>query len=210
VTAIPCGDFELEAEATLVPGAPGVVVCHPHPAFGGRLDTPLVVTLGDALAATGLSVVRFNFRGLGHSGGQPTGGREEHADVRAVASWLRAQGAPKIGLVGYSFGALMATKAVADGEPADVFAAVGFPTTIIGDNADRLEHVARALARNIPWLFLQGDRDLLCELARIRFWAAAPNVELQILDGAGHFFAGPAQDDVARRVAAFVAGRLLL
>ena len=201
---LPSSGFFLEAEAALVPGAPGVVVCHPHPAFGGRMDTPLVVALAGALTAAGLSTVRFNFRGLGRSGGQPTGGLSEHHDVRAAAAWLRERGATSVALCGYSFGALMAMKAVAQGEPAAALAAVGFPTTIIGDNADRLADVDRAIASGIPWLFLQGDRDVFCELARVRAWSGAPNVELQILEGAGHFFAGGAEDDVVARVAAFL------
>ncbi|HEX8950222.1 MAG TPA: alpha/beta hydrolase, partial [Polyangia bacterium] len=61
---IPLGGFTLEAEAHVVAGAPAAVVCHPHPAFGGRMDNPLVVALADACAAAGFSTVRFNFRGL--------------------------------------------------------------------------------------------------------------------------------------------------
>jgi uncharacterized protein len=204
---IPSGNFRLEAEAALVPGAAGVVVCHPHPAFGGRMDTPLVVALAEALAAAGFSTVRFNFRGLGHSGGQASGGLSEHEDVRAAAAWLKERGAPRVALCGYSFGALMAMKAVAQGERAAALAAVGFPTTIIGDNADRLADVARAIATGTPWLFLQGDRDVFCELARVRGWTG-PNVETQILEGAGHFFSGAAQDDVASRVARFLTQHL--
>ena len=201
---IPAGGFDLEAEATLAQaGAPAVVVCHPHPAFGGRMDTPLVVRLAEAAEAAGWSAVRFNFRGLGQSGGRPTGGLLEHEDVRTVAAWLRENGAARVVLWGYSFGALMAMKAVAEGEPAAALAAVGFPTTIIGDNADRLADVARAIGRGLPWLFLQGDQDGFCELERVRSWAGPPNVELQILDGAGHFFSGAAADEVAQRVTRF-------
>jgi alpha/beta superfamily hydrolase len=199
---------ELEAEADLRDGAPGVVVCHPHPAFGGRMDTPLVVALADALGAAGFSTVRFNFRGLGGSGGKPTGGLEEHADVRTVAAWLREAGAPRVALVGYSFGALMAMKAIADGENAAAYAAVGFPTTIIGDNADRIADVERALDRGRPWLFLQGDRDPFCELPRVQRWGDRPSARVETLVGAGHFFSGPAMDDVAERVARFLAAAL--
>jgi alpha/beta superfamily hydrolase len=190
---------ELEAEATMREGAPGVVVCHPHPAFGGRMDTPLVIALDEAISARGFSTVRFNFRGMGNSGGKPTGGTHEHEDVRLVARWMRER-ARKVALVGYSFGALMAMKAIADGEDAFAFAAVGFPTTIL--NEERVPDVERALATGIPWLFLQGDRDQFCELERVRGWQR-PNVELQTLDGEGHFFTN--EDAVAERVAAFLA-----
>ena len=155
----------------------------------------------EALAGRGLSTVRFNFRGLDGSGGRASGGVEEWQDVRAVAEWMRQNAAPNVALVGYSFGALMAARAVAEGERPHAFAAVGFPTTIIGDHADRLAEVARAIATGIPWLFLQGDRDQFCELERIRGWAA-PNVDIQVIEGAGHFFADAGE--VCARVANFL------
>src|ERR1700760_3100739 len=107
--------FTLAAEVEWRAGAPLAVVCHPHPAFGGRMDTPLVLDLADALAAAGWATLRFNFRGLEGSGGKPTGGQAEHEDVAAAVAWARAAGAPRVALVGYSFGALMAARAVADG-----------------------------------------------------------------------------------------------
>jgi alpha/beta superfamily hydrolase len=198
------GGFQLEADAALRPGAPAAIVCHPHPAFGGRMDTPLVIALADALADAGLSTVRFNFRGLGGSGGEPTGGLREHEDVRAVAAWMRAQGAPKLALVGYSFGSLMAMRAIADGERAEAYAAVGFPTTILGDHADRIADVRRAIATGIPWLFASGDDDPFCELDRVRDFAAGqPTVTLDVRPG-GHFFHGAAAAELSARVARFV------
>jgi uncharacterized protein len=195
------GGLELEAEARLRPGAAGVVVCHPHPAFGGRMDTPLVIALDDALAEAGLSTVRFNFRGVGASTGRGTGGREEPADVRAAAAWLRASGAPRVALAGYSFGALMAMLAIAAGEPAYACAAVGFPSTILGDDPERAATAERAFASGTPWLFVSGDQDPFSELDRLRGWAAAhPSVRVDVLPGVGHFFAGDAERAVTARV----------
>jgi uncharacterized protein len=198
------GAFTLEAEARIAGGAAGAIVCHPHPAFGGRMDTPLVRALDDALTAAGLSTVRFNFRGVGASGGEPTGGRREHEDVRAAAAWLRQRGALRIVLVGYSFGALMATRAVGDGEAVAGCACVAFPTTILEETGDRAEHVARALDRGLPWLFVGGDADGFCELDRIRGWAhGRPSVRVDVLPDVDHFFAGAATRDACARVAAF-------
>jgi alpha/beta superfamily hydrolase len=193
---IPVDGFTLETEAHFVDGdgAPAAVVCHPHPAFGGRLDTPLVVALADGLAAAGFSTVRFNFRGRGASGGRPTGGLEEHRDVAAALDWTRAHGARTLVLVGYSFGALMAMKAVAHGAAPDVMISVGFPTTILGDDARRLADVARALDRNLPWLFVTGHHDPFCELDRLRDWIAPhPRARLELMAG-GHFFENQTAD----------------
>lgn len=199
------GAFSLEAEAALRPGAPAAVVCHPHPAFGGRMDNPLVVELAAALGAAGLSTVRFNFRGLDGSEGTPTGGLREHEDVAAVAAWAADQGAPRVALVGYSFGALMAARALAGGVAAHAMAAVGFPTTILGHDPERVAQLERALDRRLPWLFVGGDQDQFCELDRLRAWVAGrPAARLDVLAGRGHFFAGPDADEVCRRVAGFV------
>ena len=202
---IPVGGFTLEGEAQLVDGAAAAVVCHPHPAFGGRMDNPLVVALADACAAAGLSTVRFNFRGLDGSEGSPTGGLAEHEDVAAAIAWARAQGAPRVALVGYSFGALMGCKAIAGGERPSAYAAVGFPTTIVGDDEARVGQVKQALATGTPSLFVSGDRDQFCELDRLRGWLdGIPTARLQVEPGVSHFPSGPEAEHLCASVARFV------
>ena len=201
---IPVDGFTLEAEAKLVAGASAAVVCHPHPAFGGRMDNPLVVALAEACAAAGLSTVRFNFRGLDGSEGTPTGGLREHEDVAAAVAWARQNGAPRVALVGYSFGALMAARVLADDDRVAAFAAVGFPTTILGHAPDRVAVVERALGRRVPSLFVAGDADQFCELDRVAAWAdGRPWVRSDVLPGRGHFFAGDDERIVCERVARF-------
>ena len=202
---IPVAGFTLEGEAQLRDGAPAAVVCHPHPAFGGRMDNPLVVALADACAAAGFSALRFNFRGLDGSEGTPTGGLAEHEDVAAAIAWARAQGAPRVALVGYSFGALMAARAIADGAGVAACAAVGFPTTILGHAPDRVAVVERALDRRVPWLFVDGDADQFCEVGRLQAWVDGRSwARHEVLPGRGHFFAGLDEADVCDRVARFV------
>jgi len=204
---IPVSDFTLEGEAHLVAGAPAAVVCHPHPAFGGRMDNPLVVALAEACYAAGFSTLRFNFRGLDGSGGTPTGGAREHEDVAAALVWMRAQGAARVALVGYSFGALMAARAVADGADVTAFAAVGFPTTILGHDPERVATVERALDRRLPWLFVGGDADQFCEIERLAAWVEGrPWARNDVLRGSGHFFTGADAVTVCERVATFAWG----
>ncbi|MDB4970499.1 MAG: alpha/beta hydrolase family protein [Myxococcales bacterium] len=201
---IPVAGFTLEGQAHLVDGAPAAIVCHPHPAFGGRMDNPLVVALAEACHAAGFSTVRFNFRGLDGSEGTPTGGRAEHEDVAAVIAWMRAQGAARIALVGYSFGALMAARAVADGADVTAFAAVGFPTTLLGEDPDRVGHLEAALDRRVPWLFIGGDADQFCEIDRLDAWVAGrPWAKSEVLSGRGHFLSGSDAVEVCERVARF-------
>ena len=67
---------------------PGVVVCHPHPLFGGSMDNPLVLGVCQALVDEDFVALRFNFRGVGKSEGSFTGGEKEPEDVRAALGLL--------------------------------------------------------------------------------------------------------------------------
>jgi alpha/beta superfamily hydrolase len=181
--------FMLKAEAAIRPPRPGVVLCHPHPAFGGRMDTPLILALADGCERAGLSWVRFNFRGLEGSGGRPTGGLLEHEDVSAVMSWMRDRGVGRLSLCSYSFGALMSAKALSLGEVASAHVMIGLPTTIIGHDPERVAVIERALDRALPSLIISGDHDQFCELPRVHAWVASRSqARLEVLKGEGHFF----------------------
>ncbi len=80
------------------------VIAHPHPAYGGDRHNPVVATLFARLAAAGLVTLRFDFRGVGSSGGVSGGGTTEGADVTAALDLLEPFGVPLV-CVGYSFGA---------------------------------------------------------------------------------------------------------
>ena len=76
----------LEGALTLPDRCPaGVVLCHPHPRYGGDMDSLVVVAAAEACAGQGLATLRFNFRGVGGSGGAWDEGRGEQDDVRAAS-----------------------------------------------------------------------------------------------------------------------------
>jgi alpha/beta superfamily hydrolase len=200
--------FALQAEAAIRPERTGVVLCHPHPAFGGRMDTPLISALADGLERDERSWARFNFRGLGRSGGCPTGGRLEHEDVRAVLAWMRGCGVGRLAVCSYSFGALMSAKALALGEEAAAHVMIGLPTTIIGHDRERVAVIESALHRDIPSLIISGDRDQFCELDRVREWVAGcARARLEVLPGEGHFFGPVATERLVGLVVDFVNAR---
>src|SRR5207253_1984353 len=97
-------------EATLrvpdVDPAAIVVIAHALPTHGGTMRTPIMAAIARACAARGWYALRFNFRGVGASDGEWSGGRHEVDDLAAAVGHARtfAQGLP-LGLVGYSFGA---------------------------------------------------------------------------------------------------------
>ena len=87
------------------------VVCHPHPLFGGTLHNKVVFRIARGLRDTGAAVLRFNFRGVGQSGGEHDHGKGEQDDVRTAVAYMRDRypGLP-LALAGFSFGSSMSLK----------------------------------------------------------------------------------------------------
>ena len=89
-TTVPAGAETLEARLAVPAGARlGVVVSHPHPLYGGDMDSPVVARIVESCAGRGLATLRFNFRGVGASTGRHDEGRGEQDDVRASLARLQ-------------------------------------------------------------------------------------------------------------------------
>ena len=89
------------------PEDPGLVVIatHPHPLYGGTHDHPVLAALAREVPATEprIAVLRFDFRGVGHSGGAHGEGAAELGDIEAAITAVDP--ATAVVLAGYSFGA---------------------------------------------------------------------------------------------------------
>ena len=112
------------------PAAAGVV-CHPHPLFGGTMHNKVVHTAATALLRAGIPALRFNFRGVGLSGGRHDGGRGEQDDLSVVLEHLasRYAGLPLL-VAGYSFGSFVALK-VGCGDPrVAALIGIGLPVSL--------------------------------------------------------------------------------
>lgn len=158
--------------------AGGVVLCHPHPGLGGTMRTPLVVRLALGIAASGRAVLRFNFRGVGRSGGAQTSGELEPLDVAAAVAYLRRQvGVERPALAGWSFGSLMAL-AHARTDPDLSALTVIAPPLAAMDPPDGIESITS------PSLWVVGDRDPYCPQEAID---PMPG-EHHVIPGANHFF----------------------
>ena len=69
-------------------GAPraAVVFAHPHPQYGGDMYNNVVDAIAEGILAAGIAALRFNFRGVGRSGGSHDNGVGEQDDVRSPAN----------------------------------------------------------------------------------------------------------------------------
>src|SRR5207244_626914 len=119
-----------------------VVIAHALPTHGGTMRTPIMAAIARAAAERGWYALRFNFRGVGSSAGEWTGGRSEADDVATAVEHARAMapGLP-LGLVGYSFGALMVLEYLARGGRPDAVALVGVGLRDVNGEPRRLPDI---------------------------------------------------------------------
>jgi len=184
-TTVRAGAETLEARLTVPPGASlGVVISHPHPLYGGDMDSPVVARMVEACAGRGLATLRFNFRGVGASTGRHDEGRGEQADVRASLDHLRQSlgGEARVALAGYSFGAAIAA-AVAATAPVAGLALVAPPL--------RVAEVPLPANVTGPLLVVAGAEDQYCPASALETMRAGlPAATVIVIEGADHFFFG--------------------
>lgn len=185
----PVGPLEAVAETPAgFDGRHAALVCHPHPLYGGTLTNKVVTVTARALQDVGYATVRFNFRGVGASGGVFDDGRGETDDALSVAEWADARwpGA-RLTVAGFSFGAFVAFQ-VASRRAVERLITIAPPVQRFDFHA----HVVPA----VPWVVIQGDQDELVDVGAVRGWTTAlPNPPgLRVILGAEHFFHGRLND----------------
>jgi alpha/beta superfamily hydrolase len=179
----------IEAEALALEGAwqagegkGGGVIAPPHPLYGGSLDHPVVNELAYALYSEGLPSLRFNWRGVGASQGEPSGDagvalRDYSAAVEQLA---RTVSGPLIA-AGYSFGAIAALGAALADARLKALVLVAPPVRMLqGLPLCDLER---------PLLVIAGTEDAFASPTELR--AALDGVagaRLELIEGADHFF----------------------
>lgn len=180
----PVGDVRLEGLLNERAPERGVVATHPHPLYGGDMRNPVVETVSDVYARRGVTSLRFNFRGVGGSGGTYDDGVGEMDDVRGAIAFLRERGIQKIDLAGYSFGAWVAARMDLEAEGVDRLILVSPP----------VDFLSFAEVGALPKLALVviGDEDDFGAAERVRKQAAQwnPDARFEIIPDADHFFWG--------------------
>jgi alpha/beta superfamily hydrolase len=175
----------------------GMVLCHPHPQFGGTMRSVVISALFEALPAGGVDCLRFNFRGVEGSDGEYAHGMGEQLDaLAAVAEQTRRLplGVPLI-LAGWSFGADVALSCADDSIAGWLLIACplryGHDIERVTDD-DRPKYVVLA----------QHDEFRAAEeVAReVQGWRHAQS---HVVGGASHFFIGRT-DHVVTHAVAFI------
>lgn len=165
----------------------GAVLLHPHPSYGGDRFNAVVDALWRALPGAGVAAVRFDFTSEAVDAGV--------ADALAALELLPAQ--VPLAMVGYSFGAVVASKVADDRLVGWALVAPPFGRMLPGSDAD-------VGADERPKLVLSPVHDQFCPPASARTETASWRaVTLEDVPSADHFLVG-ATARVADRVLAFL------
>jgi alpha/beta superfamily hydrolase len=164
------------------------VVAHPHPLFGGTMHNKVVYHAMKAIAAFGIPVLRFNFRGTGLSEGSHDNGIGEVDDVRAAVDYLTNEYAKPILFCGFSFGSYTGLRATCGDQRIVGQIALGLPVSAAG-RAYTYEFLTTCTA---PKLFVSGDHDEFCSIAALDAILQTTPAPWNrgIIPGADHFFQG--------------------
>ena len=187
---IPVAHGRLEAilkESPEQPPRAVALVLHPHPLGGGTMHNKVVFRAAAALNDSGLTTLRINFRGVGQSSGSHDEGRGELEDVRAALDYLEANypGLP-ITLCGFSFGARVGLEVgIGDIRVLNLIS--------IGTPLNKYDFSFLEACRK-PILFVHGEEDEFGAVKEVEQLARRlqqqTQVDLRIIPGADHFFAG--------------------
>ena len=198
-----CGKLDLDgvisSSVEVGKSSPGVVVCHPHPLLGGDMNNPVVTSITRALGEEGFFTMRFNFRGVGESQGSHDNGEAEIKDLKAAVDFLAhwpGVDKKRIGVAGYSFGAMVALTGLQLCKGSKAFALVSPP-------GKALDAPIKPKSK-IPLLFVVGTEDATAraEIIEERIKDLNGDVRSHLVPGANHFWRGR-EVEVARIVSQF-------
>ena len=196
------GDIALEGALHLPDGDgkfAGVVVCHPHPRYGGNMSNGVVTALTKSIVEAGIAALRFNFRGVGASQGEFSQGAGELEDAIEAVDYLALHErieATRVGIAGYSFGAWIALEASASSNTVQAVASIACPMrpyTSLG--VDELLQ---------PKLLVCGEFDHDFPIEHFRFLSKrfVEPKQVEVKYGADHFFGGH-EEEIGEMAAGF-------
>jgi uncharacterized protein len=177
-------NFQIEALADIKQGNNGLIMCHPHPLYGGNMHNPVVEAVTKAYSSKGFSTLRFNFRGVGYSEGEYGNGIDEQKDVLSAIEYLKSLGKSGIDLGGYSFGAWVCASGLKNWNQIKSLIMVSPPVAAMSyaflKYDPRIKLIIGADGDAI------GPVDIISEM--MKTWN--PEVQFKIIKNSDHFYSG--------------------
>ena len=184
----PAGLIQLDYKQGSTPHL--MVICHPHPLYGGTMDNKVVTSVYRAFSELGASALRFNYRGVGSSEGVYGDGEGETDDLFAVLDWAATQCAgAKLYLVGFSFGGYIAAAAADWIESGRYQLELCLEELLlISPACTRFDMTQLNFPQNTRMIL--GSSDDVVETTEQLKFANRVGLTPEVVDGAGHFFHG--------------------
>lgn len=180
----PAGPLQASVAPPMSEAAPVVmIICHPHPLYGGTMDNKVVTTVARACYDLGIWSLRFNFRGVGQSAGQYSQGQGEIDDALALVAWVQRNfPGYSIWLAGFSFGGYVAMQTALRAE-------VSYLITV-APAVQYLDVDPAHFNITCPWLVLMGEADELLSVEELKTWLTRVPVPVTSVyfPDVGHFF----------------------
>ncbi|MDY6930579.1 MAG: hypothetical protein SVJ22_01500 [Halobacteriota archaeon] len=173
---LPSGDQILNA--TLYSGTKEalVILAPPHPLMGGSRFDPRLVHLAEELKKKEIAALSIDY-------GRYGGGKREINDIVAAIDFMEGK-VERLGVFGYSFGAVVSSNAVA--KRSDVIS--GFATLAL---LKGIEKVKTDLSSGCPKLLIQGRRDRIAPFSDFeKLYQGANGEKEQLVLETDHFFGG--------------------
>jgi len=179
--------------------ADGAVIAPPHPLYGGSMQSPVVGEIAYACQKAGIASLRFDWRGVGASAGEPSGSaRNADQDFAAALGHLEETVNGELLACGYSFGAAAALRAGAGHPRVTRFVLVSPPPGLLDRGA-----LARFAGR--VWM-ATGEADAIAPARELEALAArARRARFLVIPECDHFFAAGLAE-LGRELSTWLAG----
>jgi len=168
------------------------------------MDNNVVHSISAALVEKSIVALMFNFRGVGGSQGRFGAGVAEQEDIICALDWIEARpevAKKKIGLAGYSFGAMVALPVAISDNRVEAVALISMPPGP--------EQVSQLKICYTPKLLISGSNDTVVPLKRAQLMAreAAEPKQSEIINDADHIWWGY-EEVLAEKVSDFFIKKL--
>ena len=163
------------------------------------MSNNVVLAICQALVQQSIAALRFNFRGVGRSGGKYGDGVKEQEDVQAALALVSSTAdidGKRVGLAAYSFGASVAVPVAVQNKAVSLLALMSPALSDLGWEQLR--------AYSKPVFLISGEYDSVVSPEQLRqHFKDIPGLkQCEVISGADHFWQGY-EKKVAEKVAGF-------
>lgn len=181
---------KIEAIYTPSPDAdsPLVLLLHPHPLYGGDMNSKPLVYMEKVFLKYNFTTMRFNFRGTGRSDGEYDNGNGELMDASVCLDWLQDNNptAKSVCVAGFSFGAYIALQLMVRRTEISYFFSVSTPTSLFD--------ISFVYPCPIDGVFIHAEKDEISSLKDLDknlkkiLKTKHHSLHLEVIKNSNHFF----------------------